>query len=168
MKVPRYTGWLLICAASLAWGFEPKASPFTPPVKGGQSAATTGTVPRAPTPGASHEPMVLGTRALRGILLNGENSWANVEGDLVRKGELLEGWRLDRLEPVSAHFSRHGKKQRLELQRPQVMAPTAKTGTDPEPGASAGNATAAVVPATTPPGSGVLPQELLQKMMGTK
>lgn len=128
----------------------------------------------ASLPKVSSEAPALGARALRGILLNGENSWANVDGDLVRKGELLEGWRLDRLEPASVHFSRRGKKQVIELQRPKVVESTTETVLGNVPGSSgttsaSASSPVAPLPSTTPAATnGALPQELFQKLIGTK
>ncbi|MDP2751270.1 MAG: hypothetical protein Q8O31_01485 [Rhodocyclaceae bacterium] len=178
MNFYRHTGWLLMSAASLAWGFEPKTSLFTNPLKevrpatqtNNQSSPSSSPVPKPVTPTAISPNMpTLSKRALRGVIINGENSWANVDGDLIRKGGLLDGWRLDRLEPDAAHFSRRGKKQVLELQHPKVQESSSVAVTAQEASGPTATSLSPASPAALPSaiGTGISPQELLQKLIGT-
>lgn len=185
IRITALFGLWLAFLPPVAQGFEPRSKPFAHPDPGTAPAAArqgqTAPAQGAPVP-ASTAGENLDGRSLRGMVLNGKHSYANVDGRLIRLGESLDGWRLIRLNTDSAIFLRRGQRQTLVLQRPRAtqesppataQAPVAAISPGVLPEGAAGGPmmpapSAAGGPAARPTIPAGLPQAILEKLIGAK
>lgn len=183
IRIAALFGLWLVLLPPVAQGFEPRSKPFAHPDPGTVPAvARQSQAAPASTGGES-----LDGRSLRGMVLNGKHSYANVDGRLIRLGESLDGWRLIRLNTDSAIFLRRGQRQTLVLQRPRALqepspvtaqAPVAAISPGILPEGMAGGPPVMPAPASAPSAAGGpavrpaipagLPQAILEKLIGAK
>lgn len=97
---------LALASASAADGPALRHDPFARPV---EAAATPPAAPWQPT--------------LRGVLLAGQGSLANVDGTLVAIGEKIEGHRLVSVSDRQAVFEKDGRRLVLDIRRAQEPKP---------------------------------------------
>lgn len=81
------------------------------------AGSTTDAEPGQPAPPAAWQPI------LRGVLLAGKASLANVDGQMVAIGETLEGHRLVSISDHRAVFEKDGRRLVLDMRRPMEPRP---------------------------------------------
>lgn len=126
-----------------AYGFEPKVQPFRAPGSAVHVPSQGASGPQSGRAGAQPATYQEGDgsledRFLRAIMLSGKESMANVDGQLLRLGDELDGWRLRRLTENKAYFVRKGQRHVMELQRPGAALEAGKAA-GPAGGASPAN-----------------------------
>lgn len=118
----------LMAYSSGGFAFEPRTQPFRAP----SGASKNGPVAAArPAPGggvelANHAESAgeLSGRFLRAVLVSGKASYANVDGQVIRLGEKLDGWVLRKVTPLEVTFVRNQERVVLPLQKPTTGGDT--------------------------------------------
>lgn len=115
--------------ASSTHAFEPRWNPFFRQQDSGgtQGQGAPGELDAvrggmSPNEVDAPRPLQLEERSLRAVLLNGANSYANVDGVLIRLGDTYDNWTLSKVSAHSAEFRQKKRRIVLDLQRPQSTA----------------------------------------------
>ena len=111
--------------ALLALALQPAASSAASPDDGTSTALRHNPFRRPVAAGAADESRPASVTApewrptLRGVLLAGGKSLANVEGQMVAIGETLDGHRLLSVSEYQAVFEMNGRRTTLDMRRPR-------------------------------------------------
>lgn len=118
MIVSRLLATALICSGCMAHAadilsgpvFTPQRNPFQPALPGIGSNGNSSAEPVSP---ASSEDQL----ELRAIIYDGENSLANINGSIVRAGDVAQGYRVESVDSHKVLLSSDGKRITLMLYR---------------------------------------------------